>query len=199
MAALAGRAQLNLAQGKAEVALADASRAIEVLEALGEAGMHAQQRVVFLGSQRRVFELAIAAQLELAAAAERKGNQDEVSQGRLAALMLSERSRMGGLLEALARVPGTVPPELAQRRAALYELLAGKRQRRDELQEKAAPDAAAVATLSRDIEMLRVELATLEAKARGTAGPLATNASPRSSTIARCRTRHGSGRRVLPG
>ena len=75
VAALAGRAQLNLAQGKAEAALADASRAIEVLEALGEAGMHAQQRVVFLGSQRRVFELAIAAQLELAAAAERKGNR----------------------------------------------------------------------------------------------------------------------------
>ena len=79
---------------------------------------------------------------------------------------------MGGLLEALARVPGTVPPELVQRRAALYELLAGKRQRREELQEKAAPDAAAVAALSRDIEMLRVELSTLEAKARGTAGRL---------------------------
>ena len=79
---------------------------------------------------------------------------------------------MGGLLEALARAPGTLPPELVQRRAALYELLAGKRQRREELQEKAAPDTAAVAALSRDIEILRVELSTLEAKARGTAGRL---------------------------
>jgi CHAT domain-containing protein/tetratricopeptide (TPR) repeat protein len=168
--ALAGRAELNLSQGQAAAALGDTRRAIELLEAVGAAGTQAQQRAVFLGTQRRVFELQIAAQLELAREAARGGRAGEAAQARMEALATSERSRMGGLLEALGGPEGAASVEFLEHRARLYELLAGKRVRREALLETATPDAAAVAVLSRDIELLRAELVTVDAQVARRAG-----------------------------
>jgi tetratricopeptide (TPR) repeat protein len=161
---LSVRAEFQLTRGETAAALADSARAIEILEAVGAAGSHGQQRAIFLATRRRAYELQIAGLLAIATADERSGRATAAAQGRMAALAASEHSRMGALLEALARTSATVPSALIDERTRLVELLAGKRQRRETLLERMPTDPGTIAALSRDIELLRVELGTVEAE-----------------------------------
>jgi tetratricopeptide (TPR) repeat protein len=161
---LSRRAEFRLARGDADAALEDSTRALEILEAVGASGSHGQQRAVFLATRRRAYELHIAGLLAIATADDRAGRTAAAAQGRTAALAASERSRMGALLEALARPSNAVPSTLIDERERIVELLAGKRQRREALQDRVPADTAVVAALSRDIELLRVELGTVEAE-----------------------------------
>lgn len=160
---LARRAAFLLSTGEVAAVLQDTRRAIDLLDKVGAAGLHGQQRAVFLARQRRMIELHIAGALAAAEAAERSGRPREAALARMEAFSASEHSRAGGLLDALARTSSNLPDELRERRSRLVELLAGKRQRRETLQERATADPAAVAALSRDIELLRAELTTVEA------------------------------------
>jgi CHAT domain-containing protein/tetratricopeptide (TPR) repeat protein len=174
---LSVRAEFQLTRGETAAALADSARAIEILEAVGAAGSHGQQRAVFLATRRRAYELQIAGLLAIATADDRAGRAAAAAQGRMAALEASERSRMGTLLEALARTTAEVPSALVDERTRLVELLAGKRQRRETLLDRVPTDPRTIAALSRGIELLRVELGAVEAEI----GRLSGSGAPRGT------------------
>lgn len=167
---LAARAHFSLDLKRPDEAMRDSARAIELLQFVGATGLHAQQRAVFLATQRRVYEVQIAAQLAIADQAQRDGRVEQAADGRAAALLTSEQSRMSGFLEELATPINAVPAKTVRRRYALYELLAGKRQRLEAALDAAPPDSLLVLRLSRDIELLRVELGIVEGLITRTTG-----------------------------
>jgi len=77
-----------------------------------------------------------------------------------AALEASDRSRAALLTE----VSHGAPAQLLTRRTDIYELLAGKRQRKERLLEAAKPDAGQLAALGRDIALLRTEALLIESR-----------------------------------
>ena len=172
--ALARRGHAHRRAGHTDGVLADTTAALDLFDRVGLLGTQGESRAVFLAVQRDVAELRIAALLDDAAAARRQGRDDDAATRVREALATSDRVR--------ARLLDDRPPGAAAGgadsalRAELYEQLAGKRARRDQVLNAAEPDAGELARIAADLELLRVQLAALDG---GTAGaPQATAAAP---------------------
>ena len=67
-------------------------------------------------------------------------------------------------MAARVSTPATHRPNCWRERKEIYELLAGKRQRKDRLLEAAEPDAGRLESLSKDISLLRAKASLIESR-----------------------------------
>ena len=158
--ALYRRAEVAMRAGNANAVLADTEHALRLFDAIGLQGTHAESRASFRASYRGAVELRIAALLANAKAAEKVGDSKKAQQLLRAALESSDRSRAALLTE----VSSGAPARLLTRRAAIYELLAGKRLRQEHLLEAAQPNPGQLAALGKDIALLRTEALLIESR-----------------------------------
>jgi CHAT domain-containing protein/tetratricopeptide (TPR) repeat protein len=166
---LARRAEAHEIAHHASGVLADTSSALDLFDRVGLAGTHGEARAVFLAEQRDVAERRIAALLVAAEDDEAKGDAEQAISRRRDALWTSDRVRARMLDDAVGVIAASDPVSARRNRERLYDLLAGKRARRDRLLESAQPAADELKRLGSDIELLRLELAGLDRPTRGAA------------------------------
>jgi CHAT domain-containing protein/tetratricopeptide (TPR) repeat protein len=169
------RSQARLGAGEPAAALADADRALALIEAIGRLEAQAESRASFRARYRSLVELRLAALVQESEAAGRRG--DALAAQRLSwdALATSDRSRARMLSESGwdDAESAAVPEELLAQRRDAYELLAGKRYQKDRLLNAPQPDAGSVERLTREIAWLRTQAALADeriAKTRVAAG-----------------------------
>lgn len=159
------RARVAFTARSLERVVADTGAALALLNRVSLEGTHGDQRALFLASRRSTVELRLETFMALAQAAAREGDLKRAASLERLALAVSEASRGIALRDRLrADGEAAVSGALLDRRRKLYELLVGKRARQDALQERAAPDVARVAVLAEEIEHLRTELDSVEAR-----------------------------------
>lgn len=188
------RAQAELRTGEMAGALADSAAALARFEAAGLLSLPPEQRAAFRASYRDAVELRIAALLRAADLAAGKGDTGAANRERQTALATSDQARAQLLVDPAAHTAASVTPEWLAERERAYELLAGKRQQRERLLESAAPDAARIAGLSREIERLRTRAQLIDGRignaagapltAESGAGPDPLRAAPRDVLVA---------------
>lgn len=160
------RAEARMRAGDTQSVLADTASALRLFESVGLQGTQAESRASFRATYRGTVELRIAAYLADAEAAQLRGDSDQAQKLLRIAFATSDQSRAQLLTDAGASGfnAGGAPPELLAQRKDIYELLAGKRQRRDRLLEAAEPDAARFEALSKDISLLRAKATLIESR-----------------------------------
>lgn len=169
------RAEARLRAGDVQAALDDSAIALQMFDTIGLRGTRVESRASFRASYRDVIELRITAFLLEARSAQIRGDVERTQQLFASAFEMSDRSRAQFLFESWTSWPdsGDAPAEILRQREETYELLAGKRQQREQLLEAAQPDTERVAGLTRQISMLRTQAALIEsrlAQARETTG-----------------------------
>ncbi len=164
--ALYRRAEARMRAGDTQSVLADTAGALRLFEEVGLLGTQAESRASFRASYRGAVELRIAAHLADAKAAERRGDSDQAQKLLRDAFSSSDRARAQLLQDGGTSSSRTsdAPPELLAQRKDTYELLAGKRRRRDRLLEGAEPDAGRLESLSKDISLLRAKATLIESR-----------------------------------
>jgi CHAT domain-containing protein/Tfp pilus assembly protein PilF len=160
------RAEAMQRAGDTQAVLADTAAALRLFEGVGLQGTQAESRALFRATYRSVVELRISAFLANAAASRKRGEVIPTQQLLRTALAVSEGARFQLLTEGRTPIAEThdASTELLERRREIYELLAGKRQRQDQLLDVAAPDTQQLAALSKDIALLRAEATLLESR-----------------------------------
>lgn len=178
--ALFRRADAAMRMGDTATVKADTSAALKLFNAVGIRGTQAESRAAFRATYRGANELRIAALLADAEAAKLRGDGRESQQLLRVALATSDRYRALLLLESDA--PGTgardVPPELLIQRREVYELIAGKRQRKERLLEAVEPDVRQIEALSTDISLLRAKATLIEDRLAKSSTDPAISATP---------------------
>ena len=173
------RAEAGMRTGDLRSVLADTTAALKLFDAIGLQGTQSEGRASFRATYRGVTELQISALVTAAAGARAQGDPARAQQLLRAALIASDRARVRMLIEADASVSGSddaAHPPVARRRQ-IYELIAGKRHRREQLLDTASPDARELAALGKDIALLRAEARLIEAR-MAKAGKSADHAAP---------------------
>jgi CHAT domain-containing protein len=176
--ALQRRAEAMMQVGDTASVLEDTAAALAAFDRISLRGTQAEQRAAFLAAQRGAAELRIAALLHEADRAQEAGQGRQADELRRAALESSDAARANLLVDALAAASGGRPLSTQQlaRLDELYELIAGKRQRRDRLLEAATPNEKTLERLATEIELLRTEAVVLEAGGGQATGPPRTGA-----------------------
>lgn len=160
------RAESKMRAGDTRAVLADTANALSLFDEVSLQGTQAEGRAAFRTTYRGAVELRISALLADAETAQRNGDALHAQRYLRAAFAASDRSRAQLLTDAgaLAFNAHRTAPELLARRNEIYELLAGKRQRQERLLDAAVPDSPQLASLSKDIALLRAEATLLESR-----------------------------------
>ena len=166
--ALQRRAAARMSSDDLDGVLGDTANALALFSRVGALGTYAEQRAAFLAAQRGAAELRITALMHKARDALQTGQLQEADRLQRAALATSDAARAHLLAESLTiRDPGGSQSARAVARVdSLYELLAGKRDRRDRLLESQNPDMQTLSRLAAEIELLRTEAAVLESRSQ---------------------------------
>lgn len=160
------RAAAMARTGDHKSALTDVNAALELFDAIGLQGLQAESRAAFRASYRDAVELRIATLLADAQSVDGRGQSAEAQRLLRLALATSDQARARLLADSLDPTSraGVAPDELIGKRTEAYERLAGKRQQKERLLDAANPDVARVATLTREIELLRTEATLIESR-----------------------------------
>jgi CHAT domain-containing protein len=185
--ALYRRAEARMRAGDTQSVLADTASALRLFEEVGLLGTQAESRASFRASYRGAVELQIAAHLADAEAAERRGDTEQAQKLLRVAVATSDQARArllqdGGILNLGA---GNAASELLAQRKDTYELLAGKRQRKDRLLEAAEPDAGRLESLSKDISLLRAKASLIESRIAKAQSASIHSAAPSADELVR--------------
>ncbi|MFZ2509163.1 MAG: CHAT domain-containing tetratricopeptide repeat protein [Steroidobacteraceae bacterium] len=168
------RAEAKLRINDTRAALADTANALRLFDDVSLQGTQAEGRAAFRTTYRGAVELRISAFLAEAEVAQRNGDALLAQRNLRQAFSASDRARAQLLTDAraLAFNARNAAPELLARRNEIYELLAGKRQRQERLLDATVPDSTQLASLSKDIALLRAEATLLESRlAKSQASP----------------------------
>jgi CHAT domain-containing protein len=176
--ALQRRAEAMMQAGDTASVLEDTAAALAAFDRISLRGTQAEQRAAFLAAQRGAAELRIAALLREADRVQEAGQDRRADELRRAALESSDSARANLLVDALAAASGGQPLSAQQlaRLDEIYELIAGKRQRRDRLLEATTPNEKTLERFATEIELLRTEAVVLEAGSGAAADPPRTGA-----------------------
>jgi CHAT domain-containing protein/tetratricopeptide (TPR) repeat protein len=182
--ALHRRAEAMMRAGDLDSVLDDTAAALAAFDRISLRGTQAEQRAAFLAAQRGAAELRIAALLHTADRMQKAGESQKADEQRRAALQTSDSARAHLLFDARRTAAGANPPSPDQvaRLNDIYELIAGKRQRRDRLLESAKPDVKTLERLAAEIELLRTEARVLKSGSGAAAAgaPADTQPAPAS-------------------
>jgi CHAT domain-containing protein len=164
-----GEAQLRAA--KHANAIRDADAALRQFDAIGLQSLPAESRAAFRASYRDAVELRIAAFLAHADGLRQSGNEFLARRATESALSASDRARARLVAETLSDRQASVPEDVRRRRDGIYQRLAGKRSQRERLQNAADADKEAIASLTREIALLRTEALLVEGEISSARGP----------------------------
>jgi CHAT domain-containing protein len=164
--ALHRRADAMMARDELSAVLTDTEAALRLFDGIGLAGTHAESRAAFQSSFRATIELRIAALLRSVDASQALGDHAKARRLLKAALDASDRSRAHLLTENAGnpRSNRGVPAQLLSKRREIYNSLAVKRQRHEQLLDQLQPHRQQLTVLEREIALLRTEAALNEAR-----------------------------------